>query len=334
MATADLELPEVATPVPIAFPAANPPEPAAKTESPGETATKSPGEPAAKPPGDRPGIAIDGQLVLVVTDAEQPERKWTKLLDLRPLKPSRMLDPTVGYDARRGRITVDLKARRGEFFPKLSADESVKIVWETAGELPPGTEMDTTGQLAAADESALLYAQVDSRPDKVVEVRLSVDGYPRAFVYRVRCDRDRQAVPPETDLRRLTIVEPAPDQAYRIPLEKPLAVRFQVDAPADAFVTPGDVVEVGIDRDRDREFGRTEKPLRFAADRQIAMLLRRAGPDGTGERGGHGEAISRSSWIPAGWRTSRSTSWPGCRWRRASAPGRRFACCSTAHRPR
>jgi hypothetical protein len=70
-------------------------------------------------------------------------------------------------------------------------------------------------------------------------------------------------------LRRVRIVSPAQDAAFRAPLES-LPLQFQVDAPEDAFQDPGDVLEIGIDENGTR---RLIARSQFRADRQTEIVL-------------------------------------------------------------
>jgi hypothetical protein len=105
-----------------------------------------------------------------------------------------------------------------------------------------------------------------------------VDDYPRAFSYRVPLGTSSINLPEEIDLLEIRITAPPAGQAYRAPVA-PLAVAFEVDAPPDGFQSARDVVELGIDEDRDRDF-RDEPTMRFESDRQVAAWLDHVAPEG------------------------------------------------------
>ncbi len=147
------------------------------------------------------------------------------------------------------------------------------MVWNTEGELDPNVAVKSKAAIAAADQSAVLYADVSPNAERKVSVRLAVDDYPRAFVYEVKCDRDRPEIRPDRDRRQVRITSPVQDQAFRIPLTAPIPVEFQADAPEDAFREPGDRVKVRIIADDgNRELCPEEQP-EFFSDRQTTIRL-------------------------------------------------------------
>jgi len=273
-----VQLPADGQPVPIAVP---PPEPAPAEET---AAPAAPDDTAPKP-DDRP--VLTHGLVCITSDAADPQRRWISRVDFAPLAPKDYLEPRVGYDLTRRRITVEVKARdadadgAADLFPEVNEKEPVTLFWEPTDSLPPGTTMKETGDLKSADAVGTLFAIVEPDPTgRPVEVRLTVDGYPRAFTYLVRCDRARPRVPREDrTLRRIKITRPEPRDPFRIPLVEPLVVEFQVDAPDDAFRHTDDVVEIGIDEDADRVFRPSERK-QFFADRQVDIRLDEIGPGG------------------------------------------------------
>ncbi len=111
-------------------------------------------------------------------------------------------------------------------------------------------------------------------------MRLSVDGYPRAFVYEVKCDRDRPEIRPDRDRRQVRFTSPVQDQAFRIPLLAPMPVELQADAPEDAFREPGDRVEVRIIADDSNRDLCPEERRQFFSDRQATIRLQQLTGDG------------------------------------------------------
>lgn len=271
-----LELPAEATAIPIVVPPPAPPSKEAKPEA------KEPKEPKEPPP-----VPVTSGVVCMVRDVEQPQREWVHWLDFVPLAPKDYLDVNVSYDAARQQIEIQVEPRdtdgdgrpNPEILPPLSPEESIEIVWDTAGSLPPDTEMNNRAAISPPNYRARLFAHAPPRPDKIVWVWLTVDGYPRAFVYQVHCDRDRQSIERERSLARVQITAPQPGKAFRSPLER-LPVEFQVDAPEDAFQQSGDSIQIWIDDDGSRRSaGRPSR--QFFADRQVDVLLQKIDPQGT-----------------------------------------------------
>lgn len=265
--------------VPIPFPA--PPEkPAPKDAPAGEKPEQPPPAPDLRP-------AVTGGMAATVTDVDDPGRRFLTRIEIAPLAPKVYLDPVVSYDPAQQRLTVHLKARDSdgdgrpnpELLPLTTPESPVRVAWDTAGVLDPGTEMKDRAELVPPQFESPLFAKVEQAAGKVVPVRLSVDGYPRAFVYQVRCDRARSSVERERSLCEVRFVRPADGDAFLAPADS-VPVELQVDAPEDAFQRPGDVVEVGIDEDGDNQL-RHENKLTLSTDRQVSARLEALGPQGT-----------------------------------------------------
>jgi hypothetical protein len=255
----EMKLPAAEDAVPIRFPE---PKPAAVEKG----AAKPEGTPAP-PPLPTTGLAC------VIRDSAGGEAKWIKWVDFAARPPKEYVTPQVRYDAREGKIHIDVRATAAEGLPPLSPETPIAIAWNTEGELGPDVAVKSEALITAPDQTAALYADVSPGADKKVLVRLAVDGYPRAFVYEVKCDRDRPEIRPDRDRRSVHFTAPLPDQAFRVPLAAPIPVELQVDAPEDAFRAPGDAVEVRIiAEDSNRELC-PEQRRQFFNDRQTAIYL-------------------------------------------------------------
>jgi hypothetical protein len=132
--------------------------------------------------------------------------------------------------------------------------------------------------LTAPDFATELYADVPQASGHVVEVRLQVDGYPRAFVFRVPVGVDSPVVAEEASLHEVRILEPAANTKLPAP-QAAIHASLQIDAPVGSFQSDDDFVEVGIDADLDREF-RGERTVKLRSDRQSAVRLTGCSPDG------------------------------------------------------
>jgi len=233
---------------------------------------------AAPPPLQLPNMS--GGLACVIRDASSGKAQWIKWIVFAPRPPKEYVAPRVRYDARESRIHVEVRLAADEEFPPLSTETPITVTWSAEGDLGPNVAVKSDGLIAAADQTAALYAEISPGADKRVQVRLAVDGWPRAFVYEVRCDRDRPEIRPERDRRALHFTSPAQDQAFRVPLLAPIPVELQVDAPEDAFREPSDMVEVRIlAADSNRELC-PEETQRFSSDRQTVIRLLRLSSQG------------------------------------------------------
>ncbi|MBI3462608.1 MAG: carboxypeptidase regulatory-like domain-containing protein [Planctomycetes bacterium] len=179
---------------------------------------------------------------------------------------------TVSYDPQRGLIDVLVRAKGRSQMPPGGS----KVEW-TAEEGMVG-KMLLAGEVKSPDYTARLFAGVPSDPQRVVTVRLSADGFPRAFVFRVPCGAAQADVPVEEDLCQARIVSPSSGDVIRAPAAT-LPVALQVDMPVDAFQRAEDRIEVGIDVNLDRDLeGENTTVLR--TDRQVQIRLNEAGPAG------------------------------------------------------
>jgi hypothetical protein len=141
-----------------------------------------------------------------------------------------------------------------------------------------GTQTRLDGELTAPDYEANLYADIVPDPGKTLTVRISVDGYPRAFVYRAPIGIESPDVPESLELREVRILLPLSGAAYKAPIDS-IPVDFEVDSPLGAFDNPDDVLELGIDVNRQRDL-RGDKTVRLNTDRQVGIGLDRMAPDG------------------------------------------------------
>lgn len=273
----DVELPADTTPVGIPFP---PPSP---------NVAGDPSKPAAgaapDPPADKRPVVSAG-LVCLVADAAKPDLQWNTWIDFALRHPRDYLEPQVVYDPAGQRIAIRVRPRDAdgdgqpdaELLPPSVVEQPIAVVWDTTGVLAAGTEMKDQAELAAPGYAATLFAKVEPQAEKLVPVRIAIDGYPRAFLYQVRCDRTGRPAERERSPCRIRITAPAAGDAFLAPAEA-IPVEFQVDAPEDAFQKPGDVVELGLDEDGDRTL-RRERKLPWFSDRQVTVRLHKVDPGG------------------------------------------------------
>jgi hypothetical protein len=125
-------------------------------------------------------------------------------------------------------------------------------------------------------------AEVGRKAGKAAEVSLNVDGYPRAFVYRVPLD-DQQLKGKDDRLDNLEvikIVRPLKNDAFRAPDDR-LNIKVQASVPGSNFrsfrASPADRVEVGVDKTGD---GAIEVLATSFTDRKHALLIEKIEPDG------------------------------------------------------
>lgn len=248
-----IDLPATETPVKIPFP-----------------------KPAEEPPAklDKPLPPVAPHGMIVVVNDPKSGRSMVKRIEVAPQRPRRFLRPQVRYNADRERIEVTVVPIDRSQIPP----EGVKVRAEIVEPLPIDAERELEGDVVSPNFEARLFVAVDSQSEKFLTMQISVDDYPRAFIFRIPCSENTAELPPILDAMAASITSPKPKSAYQSPLDS-IPVEFSVDAPDGAFQIPGDTIEVGIDRNNDRDF-LNEPVLILHSDRQVEIANAKFGPEG------------------------------------------------------
>lgn len=262
-----------AAPPEAAAPEAAPP---ASACAPAPAAAAKPDAKAAAPdePPPPPRPVLDRGMLLVITDRDS-NLKTILRIDIEPQRPRRYVRPQVGYSLDRETLEIRVVPQDKALIP----EGGIKVHAEVAAALPPGTQAQFDAEIKSPDDVARLFCELPADAAKVVPVRVTVDGYPRAFVYHVPLGIQSTDLPEETDLREIRITSPEPEAAFKAPIES-VMVDAQVDAPLGAFQNRDDLLEIGIDVDRDRDLRGDEPRVRLLADRQVNIWLEKAAPGG------------------------------------------------------
>jgi hypothetical protein len=275
-------------PVAVPFPAPKPEKADQAAEKPGAQAADSPGGVSSGQvaPG-KPAHPMTHWLLAVVRDADNPPAKespWVWWLELSLVRPWEYLEPSLFYSAERQRIEVRLKlVRDPQYLPPVSLEAPIQVHWEPDEVL---SELAASGAAPIAADyikdlaaEAMLSWPIDPASNQAVEVRLAVDGYARAFVFRkFRPSQAPAQVEVNRDLRALKVVSPVSGQAFRSPLKTPLFMEVQVDAPRDAWHKG--VLQAGIDKDGNGRLDPGEIAEQYPLDRQEELFLQELGPSG------------------------------------------------------
>ena len=231
----------------------------------------------AKPPdatAAAPLQSLDHGLLAVVTDL-QTGLKTVHWLDVAPQRPRRYVHPQVSYNLDRGTVEILVRAADKSLMPA----GSISVHAELSPRPREGAQSQLDGKLTAPNYEALLSAEITAEPGTPLTLWLTVDGYPRAFVYRMPAGVEAHNVLESTDLRSVRITSPPAGQAYKTPLDS-IPVDCQVDAPpSGAFQDPDDVLQVGIDVDRSRDL-RHGPSVVLKNDRQVHVSLAAMAPGG------------------------------------------------------
>jgi hypothetical protein len=229
--------------------------------------------PAPEPaPAAMQPMAIADRLMVVVRE-RATDQVLVRRLIVAPQLPRRYVRPTVGYSRELERLFVRVEPQDRSLLPP----GGVKVHLDIAEELPPATEGSFDARLDADNPRAELYVRM-LPGDKTLTARVTVDGYPRAFVYRVPCRRPLQDVPEEIGLRNVEVLAPPANKSFGAPATS-IPAEFRIDAPLGSFQRAGDFVEFGLDPNRNREFD-GEPTLHFSNDRQVQVNLVRLASTG------------------------------------------------------
>ncbi|MCH8829787.1 MAG: hypothetical protein IID45_09440, partial [Planctomycetes bacterium] len=223
---------------------------------------------------DSGGIRVQNGFVLVIRDVKT-KGTFFRRIAFAPQRPRRFLRPKLSYD--RTRRVIDVR-----FVPFDSASlplEPIKIAAELR---PTGVANDPVlaeAQISRDNPHASLSLPIPAQNDRIVEVWIHVDGFPRAFIYRIPTDRNTADLPELIGRKSVRIVEPSTGLAISSKT-KSIAATIQVDAPVGSFQNGTDFVEFGTDVNRDRKLS-GDPSLRFRNDRQIDLRLKELTADGT-----------------------------------------------------
>ena len=232
----------------------------------GETANAAP---PALPPLKLP---LAHGLVAVITDRDS---HLSHPLDRHcPAAPRRFVHCKVAYDFDAGRLKIRVQPQDNSLLPLGKVHIHAELV-----PAPSRRHSNALGRRSfGADYEANLYADIIPDPGRTQTVNVAVDGYPRAFVFRVPLGLASPDVPESTDLREVRILNPISGAAYKAPIES-IPVDFEVDSPIGAFDNSDDVLELGIDPSRQRDL-RGDRTVRLNTDRQVAIGIDKMEPGG------------------------------------------------------
>jgi len=219
------------------------------------------------------GLQIQGDMLVKIIE-KKTGRVILRRIEIKPQAPVRYVQPVVSYDSRQRRIGIVVSP-----LTPGAAPERVTVQCEVVSGLPGAEGKIRQAMLIAPARQAELSIETPPGKNRQITLHLHVDGYPRAFIYRVNCNYSQPQIAPLRNVLAIRARQPAGQTAYKSPVESIPAV-FEVDAPAGSFNNPNDVVELAVDIDEDRDFLR-EIPLRLTSDRQVQVAWGEAKPDGT-----------------------------------------------------
>lgn len=227
-------------------------------------------------------IALPYGLLLELIDQESQERtiRW---FQFEIWKPKAFLSARAAYDPGAQELTVTLQANPSHEFP--NGDSNAELVIDSRFLSARGGGLYATTVREGNFRGTLIAPlngnwpqEFDPQAEDYLPVYITVDGYPRAFEFRIRETTARTDLKPVQDISKVRIVSP--------PAGTPLAAsgfvkaRLEVDAPDGFFDPPENYLEVGIDVDQDRELN-DENSKRLHSDRFSVIRLQQPVSNGT-----------------------------------------------------
>ena len=123
--------------------------------------------------------------------------KWRQLYSFTPLRPAD-LEPTVRYDAGEGQLNIDVALSADRDIPPCSQTDAVRLIMDVRDSAGRAVNLQSqAGAGLRGQTKALLYparrrralCAVRSDGREALQVELSVDDYPRAFLFEVGLTR-------------------------------------------------------------------------------------------------------------------------------------------------
>ncbi len=204
-------------------------------------------------------------LVVIITQLSTGEQLMRRI-DFRPRHPRSYVTASVGYDRTKELVSIQVSAKNAKELP----DKGIPVQAEYFPALQ-GSAASTAVTLTPQSPIAKMFTTLPSQAGQNATLWLHIDGFPRALTFSIPLDHSNYDIAEDRHRTNLQVLSPQPGSPYAAPVEK-LPVRLRVDAPAGAFESIRDRLEVGFDVDRDREFA-SEQPVVLMADRQADISL-------------------------------------------------------------
>ncbi len=183
-----------------------------------------------------------------VTDLDRQIVQW---IDLSPtvFRPSALVAPQIAFDHAAQVTTVTLRDPAAQIGGPRHSDQSTRaevelrdnasrIVARGDIHLPPGEQK--TKKFSSADAST-----------GPVTLRIHVDGWPSAFVYRIPTDRSSSDIQPVDNHASVSILQPAKEIVAKNG-QSPISAQVGVDVTDHIFRYGKDTVTLGLDLNGDR----------------------------------------------------------------------------------
>ena len=219
------------------------------------------------------GPQLNHGLIVEVSDPKDPTQVSYRQFDIVAQRPRRYVRPQVAYNSRLERIEITVRPRSASILP----DKPVRVACKISGGLDSAAEGKLEDVISAPNYEAKLFVYEPAQPPRDVTLYVDVDGYPRAFIYKVPCGSGVIDLAEETGVSELRLHTVQGTEFQPPSAVTPLVA--QVDAPVGAFAKGEDFVRTALDDNMDRRLG-PEHGFRFDADRQANAYFDHLEPSG------------------------------------------------------
>lgn len=208
-------------------------------------------------------------------------------IEIAPQRPHGYLTATANYDVATRQLEIVVQAPNANMVPPegfkvatnaegVSRQFSQKLVAELRP--PDANSSDNPNSAYTARMFARLLA---NQPE--IKASVDVDGYPRAFIFRMRGSESHRNAEPLDNTHEVRVVRPEPKTPFQAPRDT-IPVTVQIDAPKSSFGYQDrtSFVEIGLDTNRNGELEDEYIPrVKKYSDRQVTIDATGFSTDGT-----------------------------------------------------
>ncbi|MEC8554697.1 MAG: carboxypeptidase-like regulatory domain-containing protein [Planctomycetota bacterium] len=183
-----------------------------------------------------------------------------------PQRPSRIVEPSLDYEAKSGKLTVRLRAKVPQSLPRPNLRFHVELQ-TNAGEVY--SKGDIWLDRVEPSSKLELFA-----PRGRFHVLIDMEEYERAFRFSLSSEVSVQNYKTPSQFLGVRIDSPLPGTIFPTPIPE-TTVSLKVDAPPGAFPYPwnsSDFLEVGVDKNLDRRL-EGDAVVRLRSDRQVSSAI-------------------------------------------------------------
>ena len=119
---------------------------------------------------------------------------------------------------------------------------------------------------------------LDPLAEDYLPIRVGVDNYPRGFEFRLPKTTTLTNLQATRDKASLRFITPQPEAAFAA--ANSIKANVEVEVPEGYFNVPNSLVEIGIDKNQDREL-RDEESIILRSDRQLELFVKLPTDGGT-----------------------------------------------------